>query len=157
MSQSPPGQYQHGPQQHGPYQQGPHQHGAQPYLAQNPTPVWTPPVKKKAPNPIMPLAFALGALVLSLVLSWFTYDAIREVTLLDGPGNLDTKDALGKQIAIMMILQVLPTALGITAVVLAIKAINHPTTKRLGIFGLVIALVAPVISLAFFGIMVSGL
>ena len=102
------------------------------------------------------LVLALSALALSMVISFFNARAYAEVFTALGTLDVNTQNipesATGAvtTAGLLVLAQGIPSVMGIIALVLAARAMKRPASKAAGVWALIIALAAPVISFIFF-------
>lgn len=100
------------------------------------------------------LVLAASALLISLVLSYFCADAYRELFQLTGTTELDTTDlspeaeAATTRAGLFIIAQGVPSIMGILALVFGFMSLGKKT-RTAGIWGIILAFAAPVISFIF--------
>ena len=100
------------------------------------------------------LLLAAGALVISLVFSYFCADAYKELFQLMGTIEVDTTDlspeaqAATTRAGMFIIAQGVPTIMGILALVFGFMSLSKQT-RTAGIWGIILAFAAPVISFIF--------
>ncbi|MDN6512435.1 MAG: YppG family protein [Acidipropionibacterium jensenii] len=142
----------------------------QPYLPEQPYPVDQPyspgpqqtPVsrfEKRSAKGVISLCLVLCALGISLMLSWIAGTAMAASRRLRSP-DFDSAPDDGSLVpsaadeflkgAFTLVLQLVPTALGIAALVVGILACKHRNSKRLGIVAIIISVLAPVVSALLF-------
>ena len=138
--------------QAGGYPAAPYQGGYLPY----------PPTEAPSKGPGMTaLILALLALAISLVLSVVCGMAYGDVIEAMGTTEINAEDIpddlQGKMATagLTVIGQIVPTIMGIIALVLSGRAMGRPGSKGLGILGLITALAAPVISFIVFFVLLA--
>lgn len=120
-----------------------------------------------APAPVKPsrlgligTVLAVSALVISVILSWLTGDALGHVLQITGTTtfNSDTipPEALphATRGTGLMLAQVIPSVLGLAGLICSAIGLGKPGPKTLAILGLVVAILAPMIS---FGVYIAGM
>lgn len=110
---------------------------------------------------MVPLVLSLIALGLSLFLSWLCYSGFKGLVAVTGTTDLDSStlppEANGPLAKVMvgMIGQVVPSIIGLVAFILAIIATKDPSARTKAIIGLVISVLAPIVSFIAWFVMVS--
>ncbi len=105
------------------------------------------------------LCMAVGALLVSSILSWIGGTAMARMLSLDDDNWYDNEDYQGFDPATdaqfvkagwVMAAQILPTLLGIAALVLGIVACQKENSRTLGILAIIASVLAPVLSFCVF-------
>lgn len=123
----------------------------------SPYPSFTRP-ETPAPNATIPLVLGLVALVVSVAISWMTARAYATLAkLTNGTLDVDTlpQDSAAANAAVMeaglwVLSQGVPSLLGVLALVFAIRAMRHPSSRTTGVIALIVAIAAPIISFVLF-------
>ncbi|WP_203567112.1 hypothetical protein [Aestuariimicrobium ganziense] len=142
----------------GGYQQAPSPYAANPYqpYAYPTGPVDDGTSKKGA----LGLGMALSALVISLLLSWFTAKAYVDLMQAQGTAEMTTENLPPEQNAMLMragmgvLGQVLPTILGILGLIFSVQAMKIASQRSKGIVGLIVAIGAPIVSFIFWIVLI---
>jgi len=107
------------------------------------------------------MGLALGALVISLVLSWLCargYVDILEATDLDSVQNGNIPPGLegaAVKMTLGMLGQIVPTGMGIAAFIMALTSMKYPSQKGKAIIGLIVSIVAPIVSFIFWIVLLT--
>lgn len=142
----------------GPYPPAPSPY---PYPGYSPYPQGYPPPApySRADQPsrkgVVSLCLAISALLISSVLSWIGGAALVALGRLDGldPDAADLDPALLSQsvrLSYALVGQLVPTGLGISALVVGILACQHRNARGAGIVGIIASVLAPAISFGVF-------